>query len=58
MERVSDGLLERDEEARLVVLSMIAMEHILLLGVPGTEKSESLLSPFECDIAVGGLYIP
>lgn len=37
--RVEDGLVERGEEARLVVLAMIASEHILLLGKPGTGKS-------------------
>ncbi len=36
---VSAGLIEREEEARLVLLSMLASEHILLLGVPGTGKS-------------------
>lgn len=39
IERVREGLVERDEDARLVVLSMIANEHILLLGPPGTAKS-------------------
>ena len=34
--RVEDGLVERGEDARLVVLAMIANEHILLLGKPGT----------------------
>jgi MoxR-like ATPase len=37
--RVEDGLVERAEDARLVVLAMIASEHILLLGSPGTAKS-------------------
>ena len=37
--RVEDGLIERGEDARLVVLAMIANEHILLLGKPGTGKS-------------------
>jgi len=37
--RVKDGLVERGEDARLVVLAMIANEHILLLGKPGTGKS-------------------
>ena len=36
--RVEDGLVERGEDARLVVLAMIANEHILLLGKPGTGK--------------------
>lgn len=39
VERVGEGLVERDEEARLVVLAMMAQEHVLLLGVPGTGKS-------------------
>ena len=39
VERVEDGLVERGEEARLVVLAMLANEHILLLGSPGTGKS-------------------
>jgi len=37
--RVEDGLVERSEDARLVVLAMITGEHILLLGSPGTAKS-------------------
>ena len=37
--RISEGLVEREEEARLVVLAMLANEHVLLLGVPGTGKS-------------------
>ena len=36
---VAAGLVEREEEARLVVLAMIAQEHVLLLGPPGTGKS-------------------
>ena len=39
IDRVDDGLVERTEEARLVVLAMLATEHVLLLGVPGTGKS-------------------
>ena len=39
IERVEDGLVERSEDARLVVLAMVANEHILLLGSPGTAKS-------------------
>ena len=37
--KVAEGLVERDEEARLVVLGMVAQEHVLLLGPPGTGKS-------------------
>ncbi len=39
VKRVEDGLVERGEDARLVLLAMIASEHILLLGSPGTAKS-------------------
>ena len=39
IERICEGLVERNEESSLVVLAMIAKEHILLLGVPGTGKS-------------------
>jgi MoxR-like ATPase len=39
VERVGENLVERDDEARLLVLSMIAGEHILFLGPPGTGKS-------------------
>jgi len=37
---VESGLVERDLEARLVVLGMISREHILMVGPPGTSKSE------------------
>jgi MoxR-like ATPase len=36
---VRKGLIERDEEAMLVVLGMITREHVILLGPPGTAKS-------------------
>ena len=36
---VGEGLIEREEESRLVVLGMISEEHVLLLGMPGTGKS-------------------
>ena len=35
---IEDGLVERGEDSRLVVLAMIANEHILLIGKPGTGK--------------------
>jgi len=36
---VEQNLVERDEEARLVVLGLISGENILLVGPPGTGKS-------------------
>ena len=39
VERVGEGLIERQSESSLVVLAMLANEHVLLLGVPGTGKS-------------------
>ena len=44
--RVEDGLVERGEDARLVVLAMIANEHILLLGKPGTGKYAIVINTF------------
>ena len=37
--RISDNLVEREEESRLVVLGCAAGEHVLFLGAPGTAKS-------------------
>jgi MoxR-like ATPase len=39
VDRIAEGLVERNEEARLVVLGMVAQEHVLFLGPPGTAKS-------------------
>jgi MoxR-like ATPase len=37
---MSQGLIERDTEVRLLLLSALAGEHILYIGPPGTAKSE------------------
>ncbi len=37
---LASGLVERDEVARILVLSVLGGEHVLLVGPPGTAKSE------------------
>jgi MoxR-like ATPase len=40
IEEMSEGLVERDTEVRLLLLAALAGEHILFIGPPGTAKSE------------------
>lgn len=39
-EAISEGLIERETPIRLVLLAALAGEHLLLIGSPGTAKSE------------------
>jgi len=40
LQQISQSLIERDEALRLLMLAALAGEHLLLIGPPGTAKSE------------------
>lgn len=42
IEGATEGLVDRDTLVELVVLSAIAGEHVLVIGPPGTAKSEAI----------------
>ncbi|MBT0960659.1 AAA family ATPase [Denitromonas iodatirespirans] len=55
LERLSDGLVERDALARQVFLAALAGEHSLLIGPPGTAKS-ALARRLHRAFAEGGYF--
>lgn len=55
LERLSDGLVERDALARTIFLAALAGEHSLLIGPPGTAKS-ALARRLHRAFAEGGYF--
>jgi MoxR-like ATPase len=52
--RLSRGLVGRDEQARCLLLATLCREHVLLIGPPGTAKSE--LARRLCGLLGGRLF--
>ena len=53
---VEEGLVERDLEARLVVLGMVSQEHVLFIGPPGTSSESPVVLCF-CKASTLTLFI-
>ena len=54
IEALRKGLIERDVEAGLLILALVAEEHVLLIGAPGTAKS--LLATALCQMLTGSQF--
>src|SRR3954466_11489736 len=53
VEEASRGLVEREAQLATILLAAVASEHLLLIGPPGTEKSEAVRRVAR---ATGGRY--
>jgi MoxR-like ATPase len=53
LKAASTGLVERESLVELIVLTAIAKEHLLVIGPPGTAKSEAVRRVAR---ALGGQY--
>jgi len=54
MSELANSFVEREEVVRLSLLAMLAGEHVLMIGPPGTAKS--LLARTMCNVIEGGKY--